>query len=226
MADKFSMDDYIDVAERIQDFKDTHPKGVLRRHGIPTVMVLEGVEPRDDSKRGVKAGDPVRTPFIVYTARAYPNPVEEPDNYGEGTAWEPWPGATNYTHDSELMNAETAAWGRAIIALGLVANRKIASRQEVRARAGEEAAAEGRAPTSADVAKAKPISKDQVAEIAKLYKASGWKDDSAEDPHATLRMQLLMVDAANEGEIPALIAKLTGAQATTLTTALKDGTKS
>jgi hypothetical protein len=51
-------------------------------------------------------------------------------------AWEPFPGPTPYTKDSELMNAETAAWGRAIVAVGLAANKTIASRQEVEARVG------------------------------------------------------------------------------------------
>ena len=50
-----------------------------------------------------------------------------------GTAWEPIPGPTPYTKDSELMNAETAAWGRAIIAAG-IPSKKIASSQEVQAR--------------------------------------------------------------------------------------------
>ena len=35
------------------------------------------------------------------------------------------------------MNAETAAWGRAIVACGLTSNRKIASKQEVKARQGD-----------------------------------------------------------------------------------------
>lgn len=225
MADKFSMDDYIDVAERIQDFMDmTGGKGSLRQHVPPYTMVLEGVEPKDDNRRGVKAGDPVKQTFIVYTAAAFRHDADPAP--GIGTAAEPFPGPTQYTRDSEMQNAETAAWGRAIVATGCAAGRKIASRQEVRARVGDQAAAEGKEPTAADIAKAKPISKAQVTEIAKLYKASGWKDDSdpAADPHATLRMQLLMVNAENEGEIPALIAKLTTDQAETLKAALKDGT--
>lgn len=202
MADKFSMDDYVDVAERIQDLMDAHPAASLQEWRPPEVMVI---------------GDHT---FVVYHAAAYRHP-EDP-RPGVGVAWEPFPGKTPYTKDSELMNAQTAAFGRAIIALGLTANRKLASRQEVRARVEDQAAEAGEKPTAAAIAKAKPISKEQVKEIANLYRESGWKDDSAEDPHATLRMQLLMVDAANEGEIPALIAKLTGAQAETLTKALKD----
>src|SRR3990167_9784769 len=52
---------------------------------------------------------------------------------GVGHAFEPIPGKTPYTKDSETMNAETSAWGRAIVALGFE-TKKIASANEVRAR--------------------------------------------------------------------------------------------
>lgn len=119
MANRPSLDDYVDVAERIQDFKDAHPEGSLQT--------------LDWSVRDV-AGNT----FIVYRAAAYRTPDDQ--RPGHGVAWEPFPGGTPYTKNSELMNAETAAWGRAIIALGLVANRKLASRQEVRNRAAEQEA--------------------------------------------------------------------------------------
>lgn len=108
-----SLDDYVDVAERIQQFKEEFPDGTLQRASDPTVLSIGG---RD---------------YIVYTAVAYRTP-DDP-RPGVGTAWEPVPGSTPYTKDSELMNAETAAWGRAIVALGF-ATKKIASRQEVRNR--------------------------------------------------------------------------------------------
>src|ERR1017187_8673271 len=115
-----SLYDYVDVAERIQDFMDAHPRGRLQRVSWEVLEIGSAA-------------------FIVYTARAYPDKGGDPEDYGEGTAWEPFPGRTRYTKDSELMNAETAAWGRAIVALGLVANRKLASRQEVRNRMADQA---------------------------------------------------------------------------------------
>jgi hypothetical protein len=131
MADrKFSMDDYVDVAERIQHFYDKHPDGSLQQY-VPW-------ETRE------VAGQT----FIVYTAAAYR--TQDDRRPGIGTAWEPFPGTTPYTRNSELMNAETAAWGRAIVALGLTANRKIASRQEVQARAGEDGSAPTRSPNNGD----------------------------------------------------------------------------
>lgn len=119
----FSLDDYVDVAERIQNFMDAHPEGSLQQACDPEV---------------VQVGDRL---FIKYTAAAFRHPHDP--RPGIGTAWEPFPGQTPYTKNSELMNAETAAWGRAIVALGIVANRKLASRQEVRARVEEQQNAMG-----------------------------------------------------------------------------------
>lgn len=54
---------------------------------------------------------------------------------GEGLAWEPVPGKTSFTKDSELQNAETSAWGRAMIAAAAAdAKKGIASREDVRNR--------------------------------------------------------------------------------------------
>ena len=113
MSGKFSLDDYVDVAERIASFYERFPDGRLTRQGDPTIMEIGGKT------------------FVVYTALAYRTPDDPVPALG--TSWEPFPGGTPYTRDSELMNAETAAWGRAIVAAGF-ATKKIASRQEVRAR--------------------------------------------------------------------------------------------
>lgn len=127
MSNRPSLDDYVDVAERIQDFKDAHPNGSLQtlKWEVVTVNAIDK-----------KANKPVERTFIVYHAAAYREPTDTLP--GHGIAWEPFPGATPYTNDSELMNAETAAWGRAIVALGLVANRSLASRQEVRNRRADQ----------------------------------------------------------------------------------------
>jgi hypothetical protein len=47
-------------------------------------------------------------------------------------AWEPVPGRTPYTKGSELMVAETSAWGRSLAAIGIATNKSIASAEEVR----------------------------------------------------------------------------------------------
>ncbi|HWT22714.1 MAG TPA: hypothetical protein VN213_04340 [Solirubrobacteraceae bacterium] len=109
----FKLDDYIDVAERLRQFYERYPDGRITRLDDPRVM---------------EVGDKT---FIVYSAVAYRDP-EDPRPC-VGTAWEPFPGRTPYTRDSELMNAETAAWGRAIIAAG-IPSKRIASADEVAAR--------------------------------------------------------------------------------------------
>lgn len=109
--------DYIDVAARIVEFRGKHPEGSLQQVAID-FRTFAGHD------------------WIVYTAAAYRTP-DDP-RPGMGTAWEPVPGKTPYTRDSELQNAETAAWGRAIVAvLAADTKRGIASAEEVRNRRAE-----------------------------------------------------------------------------------------
>ena len=106
--------DYIDVATRIVEFRDKFPTGSLQQVKYEFVTVNN----KD---------------WIVYTAAAYRTPDDE--RPGIGTAWEPIPGPTNFTRDSEVQNAETAAWGRAMVAALAVDTKKgIASSEEVRNR--------------------------------------------------------------------------------------------
>lgn len=109
------LDSYNDVASRMREFFDKYPHGCLRPY-----------EPWRVEQVGERA-------FVVYSAAAYR--TADDTNPGVGTAWEPFPGKTPYTRDSELMNAETSAWGRAILAVGAADTRKgIASAEEVRNR--------------------------------------------------------------------------------------------
>ena len=106
--------DYIDVATRIVEFREKFPTGSLQQVKYEFVQV---------------AGKD----WIVYTAAAFRTPDDI--RPGIGTAWEPIPGPTNFTRDSEVQNAETAAWGRAIVAVLAADTRKgIASSEEVRNR--------------------------------------------------------------------------------------------
>lgn len=146
--------DYIDVATRIIEFREKYPTGSLQPWRDP--YVLE-----------VNMGDGKLKSFMVYSAAAYRAPDDTLP--GVGYAWEPIPGPTNFTRDSELQNAETAAWGRAMVAALAVDTRKgIASSEEVRNRQTEKAPAE-KAPeprvyTDAEVATASEWI-DAVADI-------------------------------------------------------------
>ncbi len=108
--------DYIDVAERIAEFRDKHPEGSLQPADLAKPFSVETI------------GDQT---FIVYVAAAYRTPDDQ--RPGIGCAYEIYPGRTPYTKMSELQNAETSAWGRAIVAvLAADTKRGIASVQEMR----------------------------------------------------------------------------------------------
>ena len=110
MENTMSREDYIEVSERIQRFYEKYPDGSLQ--GSWTWM-----GPGHD--------------VIVFTAEAFRS--QEDSRPGIGHASEPYPGLTSFTKNSEMMNAETSAWGRAIASLGIAVHRGIASAQEVRA---------------------------------------------------------------------------------------------
>ena len=109
--------DYIDVAERIRLFRDKHPEGSLQPANLDKPFDM------------VTLGDKT---FVVYISAAYRTPVDI--RPGIGAAWEPFPGRTPYTKDSELMVAETSSWGRAIMAVLAADSKRVASLDEVRAR--------------------------------------------------------------------------------------------
>lgn len=114
--------DYITVAERIIEFRNKYPKGSLQPANLNLPYDLQVIN-----------GNPC---FIVVAA-AYRDPDDT--RPGIGMAYEPIPGSTPYTRGSELQNAETAAWGRAIVAvLAADTNRGIASREEVEAQAARQ----------------------------------------------------------------------------------------
>ncbi len=109
---QFALDDYVDVAARIAEFRTKYPDGSLQQVSL-------------DFREVAGAW------WVVYTAGAYRSPDDA--RPGHGTAWEPVPGKTPYTRDSELQNAETAAWGRAIVAVLAADTKKgVASAEEVR----------------------------------------------------------------------------------------------
>lgn len=128
--EKKELDDYVDVAARIQEFRAKHPSGYLAPLNPAEPFRLVQAEGWDrDGKR-------IEQTFVVVVAGAYREPGDT--SPGVGMAWEIFPGRTPYTRGSELMNAETSAWGRAIIAIGAAdAKKGIASREEVRNRSAE-----------------------------------------------------------------------------------------
>lgn len=116
----FSLDDYKDVPTRIAEFRTKHPDGSLRPLNPDKpyeIVALDGQT------------------FVVVVAAAFRTPDDPAP--GVGMAWEPFPGKTPYTKLSELQNAETSAWGRAIVAVLASETKQVASREDVRNRQPE-----------------------------------------------------------------------------------------
>lgn len=110
MGSDFSLDKYVPVAERIVRFYADNPGG--RIHTDPPRIVTVGE----------RAFLEVRA--FVWRDQDDPRPCV-------ACAWEPYPGKTPYTRDSEMMNAETSAVGRALGLAGIAVNRSIASSDEI-----------------------------------------------------------------------------------------------
>jgi hypothetical protein len=104
--------DYVPVNVRIIKFYERHPDGIITTEA-PKVIEIGG------------------KCFIESRATV----IKSPDGEGySATAWEPFPGATPYTKNSEAMNAETSAVGRALALAGIEVSKSIASANEVAAR--------------------------------------------------------------------------------------------
>lgn len=122
----FDLDGYVDAATRLSLLLERYP--------------LASVTCTEPAVRTI--GERV---FIAVTCT-----IDVNDGSGRtatASAWEPFPGRTPYTRDSEAMNAETSALGRCAGMLGFGVTKSIASANEVRnRRADEDHSAPGEAP--------------------------------------------------------------------------------
>lgn len=124
----FNIDDYVDVAERIRIFREKHPDGSLQAE----ITLFHNPE-------GFLTG-------VLCKATAWRTPDDE--HPGNGHSFLGVPGKTPYTKDSEVENAETSAWGRAIVAALAADTKKVASADEVRAKQEGSASVGGQAAAS------------------------------------------------------------------------------
>lgn len=145
---------YIDVAARIAEFRGKHPDGSLQPADLTQPYRVQEIGGQT---------------YIVVVAAAYRTP-DDP-RPGIGMAYEVFPGRTPYTKGSELQNAETSAWGRAIVAvLAADTRRGIASQEEVRNRRAEDEDWDAGRP-------ARPTASDIRSDIARLGRAKGMTPD-------------------------------------------------
>ena len=128
--------DYIDVAQRLREMREKFPDLTMSQVSME-FLTFAGKD------------------WVVYTAAAYRTP-DDP-RPGVGTAWEPVPGPTPYTKDSEVQNAETAAWGRALVAIGADTKNGIASSEEVSNRTGDEPQQKSQSTRNFDAAASEDI---------------------------------------------------------------------
>lgn len=107
-------DDYTQVKDRIPEFWERYPEGrILASNPAP-----------------VEIGGAV---FVGVTVELYADRTDERP-ISRASSWEPFPGKTNFTRDSEMENAETSAIGRAMGALNIGIRHDFASADEVRNR--------------------------------------------------------------------------------------------
>jgi hypothetical protein len=133
MSRDIDLSSYIDVAARIVEFRSIHPGGSLQPADLSQPYRVESI------------GDQT---YIVVVAAAYRSAYDA--RPGIGMAYEVFPGRTQFTRGSELQNAETSAWGRAIVAaLAADTKRGIASAEEVRNRRAEDEDWEAATPATA-----------------------------------------------------------------------------
>jgi hypothetical protein len=172
--------DYIDVATRIIEFREKFPHGSLQSWKDPYVIE-------------VKMPDGSIKSYMVYSAAAYRSPDDSLP--GVGWAYEPIPGPTNFTRDSELQNAETAAWGRAMVAALAVDTKKgIASSEEVRNRQTKTT----EAPQAKAPAKKTEYTEEEKASAFAVYSLIETKT-TEEELKSAWQLNLDLLDVVIEG---------------------------
>ena len=119
----FDLSNYVDVPTRIRQLREKHPDAVLRPANPAEPFRIMEIGGRE---------------FIIYTAACYRTPDDPMPAIA--CAAEPVIGSSSFTRNSEVMNAETSAWGRAIMAALAVDEPHIASREEVENRRSDEQA--------------------------------------------------------------------------------------
>jgi hypothetical protein len=115
----FKLDGYVTVNERLRQAMELWPD-----------MCVTETQPRV-----VEVGQATFIEVAVTVHRAPDDPIPTTAH-----AWEPIPGKTPYTRDSEMMNASTSALGRALGMMGIGTTSSLSSADEVIARQYDQAA--------------------------------------------------------------------------------------
>lgn len=151
----FELNDYVDVATRLRQAHERWPE--LRvEEALPELVTV---------------GD--RT-FVQATVTVYRTPDDPRPT--SATVWEPFPGLTTFSKNSEVPVGMTSALGRALAYMGLEVRKSIASRDEVAARRPEPPRASQSAPTdepAPSTPNASPVLAKDAVRINALLEEAG-----------------------------------------------------
>lgn len=123
--DKANLAGYVEVKDRIVSFLKDHPEGVFQSE-VVFHKDWDG-EYWAWREKKVKVG---RCGLICVKGRVFRSPDDKLP--AEGHSWMQTPGVTPYTEGSEVENAETSAWGRALATMGYGITKSLASIDEIR----------------------------------------------------------------------------------------------
>lgn len=176
----WQLNDYVDVPHRLKMLADK----------FPDVRIVES-EPRIR-----QVGD--RT-FIEVRVTAWRTPDDQ--HPAVAYCWEPFPGDTPYTRDSEQMNAASSAYGRLVAIMLPGAFAKLASANEVFYRAGPPAKPTGPVPVAGggrDPFDDDQAHKQQIEQIVEREREKR-KTASAGSPITQPQMKMLGATARRKG---------------------------
>ena len=111
----FDLSNYTTVHERIIQFYEKYPNGIISTHPAKVIEIGSAL-------------------FISVVAEVTLD-KNEPLTTIIAEAWEPYPGKTPYTKDSEQLNGATSSIGKALAQLGIGIRAGMASTDEVQHRA-------------------------------------------------------------------------------------------
>lgn len=166
----YSLDDYVDVAERIRMAKELYPD--FRLQSSIWFDEIAGVQ------------------YVICKSEFYRDANDT--RPAQGHAWEIIPGKTPYTKGSEIMVCETSSWGRSLVAAGIGAQR-VASADEVKAAKARQTPTK-KAPDPVAILKAKLMqlgATDATSALAILFTKSGHSFESFDAIDANTATELL-----------------------------------
>lgn len=206
--------DYIQVDARIQEFYAKYPEGRLQSELVDWTVTDRGQITTRSGKQDVLVG------YVVMKALAFRTPDDPLPGIGYSSML--MPGGTPYTRNSEIENAETSAWGRAIAACGIEVRRGIATADEIRNKEHDGEQYEVRITPSTAEQPARgghqdQITRPQVIQIIELSKSLDYNTRDMADVICGLTDKPLM-DLPEEEEdaktaVKRLIASLTADEA-------------